>query len=132
MMDSINGDADEPKAKRRHREDQRSSDGSTCDATDVKLLKYHCDSCHVNFSSSVRVKCAECKNLDLCVECFSRGIEKGEHKSWRTRQRTHAAHMRRHESVHRGYFHGTDDVKLLKYHCDACHSSFTSSVRITW
>ena len=60
--------------------------GSVCvcvcaDAGDVKLLKYHCDACHCNFTSSVRINCAECRNWDLCVECFARGVERGEHKS---------------------------------------------------
>ncbi|CEM30964.1 unnamed protein product [Vitrella brassicaformis CCMP3155] len=82
MMDTADPNADEPRAKRsRQGEDHRSSDGSLCGAGDVKLLKYHCDYCHCSFTSSVRIKCAECRNMDLCVECFARGVERGDHKS---------------------------------------------------
>ena len=31
---------------------------------------YHCDYCHKDLSSTLRVKCAACKDFDLCLECF--------------------------------------------------------------
>ncbi len=37
---------------------------------------YHCDYCHKDLSSTLRIKCAVCKDFDLCLECFrwARGI----------------------------------------------------------
>ncbi len=31
---------------------------------------YHCDYCHKDLSSTLRIKCAVCKDFDLCLECF--------------------------------------------------------------
>ena len=42
---------------------------------------YHCNYCQRNISDSVRIKCAICMDFDLCVECFSVGVELGEHKN---------------------------------------------------
>ncbi|PRW56050.1 histone acetyltransferase complex component [Chlorella sorokiniana] len=36
---------------------------------------YHCDYCHKDLSSTLRIKCAVCKDFDLCLECFSVGVE---------------------------------------------------------
>ena len=35
---------------------------------------YHCDYCHKDLSSTLRIKCAVCKDFDLCLECFSVGV----------------------------------------------------------
>eukprot|EP01083_Nonionella_stella_P024264 67051_1 len=40
-----------------------------------KGAKYHCDYCRKDITSVVRIKCAECKDFDLCVECFSVGVQ---------------------------------------------------------
>ena len=42
---------------------------------DVGGMKYHCDGCKRDITNTVRVRCAECADFDLCVECFSRGFE---------------------------------------------------------
>jgi transcriptional adapter 2-alpha len=42
---------------------------------------YHCNYCHRNISNGVRIKCAVCMDFDLCVECFSVGVELGGHKN---------------------------------------------------
>lgn len=34
---------------------------------------YHCDYCHKDLSSTLRIKCAACKDFDLCLECFRCG-----------------------------------------------------------
>eukprot|EP00775_Hariotina_reticulata_P009048 gene9048-9218_t len=36
---------------------------------------YHCNYCHKDISNNVRIKCADCPDFDLCVECFSVGVE---------------------------------------------------------
>ncbi|KAJ3222191.1 Transcriptional adapter ada2 [Clydaea vesicula] len=43
--------------------------------------KYHCDNCEKDITSLVRIRCAECVEFDLCVECFSSGVEIKEHKN---------------------------------------------------
>jgi len=44
-------------------------------------LQYHCDFCHTDLTSKVRIRCAECHDFDLCVNCFAGGKEKGHHRS---------------------------------------------------
>eukprot|EP00835_Amoeboradix_gromovi_P002713 NODE_159_length_16647_cov_0.251390.p5 type:complete len:438 gc:universal NODE_159_length_16647_cov_0.251390:8715-10028(+) len=44
-------------------------------------VKVHCDNCAKNVSNIVRIKCAECQDFDLCVECFSQGVETQLHKN---------------------------------------------------
>lgn len=36
---------------------------------------YHCDYCQRDLSTSLRIKCAVCSDFDLCLECFSVGVE---------------------------------------------------------
>ncbi|KAI9142364.1 hypothetical protein BKA69DRAFT_1027557, partial [Paraphysoderma sedebokerense] len=43
--------------------------------------KYHCDACRKDVTEIARIKCAQCDDFDLCVECFSEGVEVGEHKN---------------------------------------------------
>ncbi|OLY82500.1 Transcriptional adapter 2 [Smittium mucronatum] len=43
--------------------------------------KIHCDNCQNNLTDIVRISCSECPEFDLCVTCFSKGIELGSHKS---------------------------------------------------
>lgn len=37
------------------------------------VLKYNCDSCFRDISNVVHIQCAECEEVDLCVECFGNG-----------------------------------------------------------
>lgn len=53
-----------PGGKREHRNDQ-----------------YHCDYCQKDLSTSLRIKCNECDDFDLCLECFSVGVEITPHKN---------------------------------------------------
>uniref|UniRef100_A0A0G4FTX6 ZZ-type domain-containing protein n=1 Tax=Chromera velia CCMP2878 TaxID=1169474 RepID=A0A0G4FTX6_9ALVE len=46
------------------------------------LSKLHCDRCQKDVSSAVRICCVESSDVDLCVDCFSKGAEKGDHKPW--------------------------------------------------
>ncbi|KAJ2664667.1 Transcriptional adapter ada2 [Coemansia sp. RSA 1200] len=43
--------------------------------------KFHCDNCQANLTDGVRISCSECAEFDLCVTCFSRGVEIGTHKN---------------------------------------------------
>ncbi|TPX62080.1 hypothetical protein PhCBS80983_g00735 [Powellomyces hirtus] len=36
---------------------------------------YHCNGCSKDITNLVRVRCAECTDFDLCVTCFSSGVE---------------------------------------------------------
>jgi len=42
--------------------------------------KYQCDSCNRDITNVVRIQCAEC-DIDLCVTCFSSGVELKKHKN---------------------------------------------------
>jgi len=44
-------------------------------------VRYHCNYCGKDISNVIRVKCAVCPDFDLCVQCFSVGVEIGNHKS---------------------------------------------------
>lgn len=44
------------------------------------IPKYHCNYCQDDIGG-VRVKCEECQDFDLCVQCFSCGAEIGNHKN---------------------------------------------------
>ncbi|GAB5356804.1 hypothetical protein AAMO2058_000320300 [Amorphochlora amoebiformis] len=43
--------------------------------------QYFCDFCRKDISDMVRIRCAECKDFDLCLECFSVGVEVFPHKN---------------------------------------------------
>jgi len=42
---------------------------------------YHCNYCSKDITGSLRIKCAVCTDFDLCVECFSVGVEISPHKN---------------------------------------------------
>jgi len=46
-----------------------------------KYVQYHCDYCRKDISNVVRIRCAVCTDFDLCIECFSVGVELGDHKN---------------------------------------------------
>ena len=37
--------------------------------------QFHCDYCQKDITRSIRIRCAECFEFDLCIECFSVGVE---------------------------------------------------------
>jgi transcriptional adapter 2-alpha len=65
--------------KRRKADEDAEAAASAATATapraEPKTSQYHCDYCRADITHVVRIKCAECKNFDLCVECFARGVE---------------------------------------------------------
>lgn len=42
---------------------------------------YHCNYCQKDISNTPRIKCAECADFDLCLECFSVGVEIAPHRN---------------------------------------------------
>jgi len=45
-----------------------------------KISLYHCNYCQKDISGVIHIKCAICPNFDLCLECFSVGVEVTPHK----------------------------------------------------
>jgi len=45
-----------------------------------EAVRYHCDYCRKDISNIIRIKCAVCQDFDLCLQCFSVGVEIGSHK----------------------------------------------------
>lgn len=45
-------------------------------------VKYVCDVCSADITSTVRIRCAHsaCNEFDLCVQCFSSGLSSGSHQ----------------------------------------------------
>ncbi|EFC38263.1 predicted protein [Naegleria gruberi] len=48
---------------------------------DLETDRFHCDYCKKDISSSLRIRCAECDEFDLCADCFFVGVETKEHKN---------------------------------------------------
>ncbi|ELP89432.1 transcriptional adapter, putative [Entamoeba invadens IP1] len=44
-------------------------------------IPFHCNNCKKDITKVTRVKCDTCTDFDLCLECFSEGIEMQEHKN---------------------------------------------------
>lgn len=42
-------------------------------ADQAMVTRYTCDACFRDISRIVRIQCAECDDIDLCVECFGMG-----------------------------------------------------------
>lgn len=40
-----------------------------------EAVQYHCNYCRKDISYGVRTRCAVCNDFDLCIECFSVGVE---------------------------------------------------------
>ena len=43
---------------------------------------FNCNYCQKDISNVVRIRCAECANVDLCTECFAVGVEPHPHKAY--------------------------------------------------
>lgn len=46
-----------------------------------KRALYHCNYCNKDITGKIRIKCFNCPDFDLCIECFSVGAEVQPHKS---------------------------------------------------
>ena len=42
---------------------------------------YHCNYCQKDITNIVRIKCAVCQDFDLCLDCFSVGVEISPHQN---------------------------------------------------
>ena len=62
--------------KKRYRTGHHAGGKKSCSSD-----QYHCDYCHKDLSTSLRIKCNECDDFDLCLECFSVGVEITPHKN---------------------------------------------------
>lgn len=69
-------------SKKRREEDSQVGMFDEGGAGDGKGAQYHCDYCRKDITNVVRVKCAECKDFDLCLECFSVGVEVFPHRNF--------------------------------------------------
>eukprot|EP00124_Ichthyophonus_hoferi_P002334 Ihof_evm8s154 gene=Ihof_evmTU8s154 len=43
--------------------------------------RIHCDSCKKDITSEIHIHCAVCTDVDLCLDCFSRGKQAGSHRN---------------------------------------------------
>ncbi|KDO78508.1 hypothetical protein CISIN_1g0085532mg, partial [Citrus sinensis] len=77
---------DEDPTQRSRRKKNVSSDNSDTAAPgqgagEGKRALYHCNYCNKDITGKIRIKCAVCPDFDLCIECFSVGVEVHPHKS---------------------------------------------------
>ena len=48
---------------------------------DDGCFEYSCDYCRVSFGRDVHIQCAECRDIRLCLTCFSYGKQLPPHKN---------------------------------------------------
>eukprot|EP00184_Porphyridium_aerugineum_P003529 CAMPEP_0184707600 /NCGR_PEP_ID=MMETSP0313-20130426/37352_1 /TAXON_ID=2792 /ORGANISM="Porphyridium aerugineum, Strain SAG 1380-2" /LENGTH=630 /DNA_ID=CAMNT_0027169179 /DNA_START=44 /DNA_END=1934 /DNA_ORIENTATION=- len=58
----------------------KDKNGKGADAEE-ELGRFHCNYCSRDLSQTVRIRCAECTDFDLCLDCFSVGATLHPHKS---------------------------------------------------
>ena len=68
-----------PESTRRNAKRKKGSEPGA--RTNKSRSPYVCDYCHKDLSTSLRVKCNECQDFDLCLECFAVGVEITPHKN---------------------------------------------------
>lgn len=77
--------ADDNRSKRKkvalNADNLETSSAAGIGITDGKVSLYHCNYCNKDISGKIRIKCAVCQDFDLCIECFSVGVELTPHKS---------------------------------------------------
>eukprot|EP01116_Phalansterium_solitarium_P008268 TRINITY_DN2184_c0_g1_i1.p1 TRINITY_DN2184_c0_g1~~TRINITY_DN2184_c0_g1_i1.p1 ORF type:complete len:647 (+),score=145.14 TRINITY_DN2184_c0_g1_i1:130-2070(+) len=79
-LDPTENGVDEPASTSSESADSRKRKREKNDSSGKKpesAVRYHCNYCNKDISTSVRVKCAVCQDFDLCMECFAVGIEMG-------------------------------------------------------
>jgi transcriptional adapter 2-alpha len=64
------------------KQEQYTGGSSSSSEERLKGAQYHCNYCKKDISSQVRIKCAECADFDLCVDCFFVGVETTGHKNY--------------------------------------------------
>ncbi len=68
-----------PESTRRNAKRKKGSEPGA--RTNKSRSPYVCDYCHKDLSTSLRVKCNECQDFDLCLECFAVGVEITPHRN---------------------------------------------------
>ncbi|KAL3147326.1 hypothetical protein ABBQ32_002810 [Trebouxia sp. C0010 RCD-2024] len=64
-----------PPRQKRRPTPQNYSQGRSRAANIGKRGLFHCNYCQKDITGVVRIKCAECPDFDLCLDCFSVGVE---------------------------------------------------------
>eukprot|EP00457_Paulinella_chromatophora_P005684 gb/GEZN01005701.1/.p1 GENE.gb/GEZN01005701.1/~~gb/GEZN01005701.1/.p1 ORF type:complete len:533 (-),score=102.82 gb/GEZN01005701.1/:165-1715(-) len=60
---------------------RRKGDATNKDESKRGGAQYHCDYCREDITNQIRIKCAECQDFDLCLMCFSNGVEVYPHRN---------------------------------------------------
>ncbi|KAL0050679.1 hypothetical protein WJX82_004874 [Trebouxia sp. C0006] len=70
-----------PPRQKRRTTPQDYSQGRSRAANIGKRGLYHCNYCQKDITSVVRIKCAVCQDFDLCLDCFSVGVQITPHRN---------------------------------------------------
>ncbi|CAA9987790.1 transcriptional coactivator ADA2, putative [Plasmodium knowlesi strain H] len=77
FMENMN-DMQRMASLKNHVLDVNTSNNASLEGTieeDIFDSNYHCDICNKDITHAIRIRCAECVDFDLCVNCFSSGKE---------------------------------------------------------
>eukprot|EP01087_Luapelamoeba_hula_P020969 TRINITY_DN7247_c0_g1_i1.p1 TRINITY_DN7247_c0_g1~~TRINITY_DN7247_c0_g1_i1.p1 ORF type:complete len:529 (-),score=97.99 TRINITY_DN7247_c0_g1_i1:25-1590(-) len=77
-MDTTSDSEDSPRGRHHNRGRKRRNPETD---KQPESVQYHCDYCQKDISDTVRIRCAQCKDFDLCLYCFSVGVEIRGHKN---------------------------------------------------
>ncbi|XP_062015587.1 transcriptional adapter ADA2-like [Rosa rugosa] len=88
VAQSAAGDSNQSRGKRKRTASgaELAENGSTAqkglaqELSEPKGAFYHCNYCQKDISGKIRIKCGVCPDFDLCIECFSVGVEVTPHK----------------------------------------------------
>lgn len=77
---------EDPTQRSRRKKNANSGENSESAAagqgtSEGKRALYHCNYCNKDITGKIRIKCFNCPDFDLCIECFSVGAEVQPHKS---------------------------------------------------
>jgi len=70
------------KTKKRKKEEEQAAKDQAAAQEKLNKNRYHCNYCRKDITDCVRIKCSVCTDFDLCVECFSVGVEISPHKNF--------------------------------------------------
>eukprot|EP00002_Diphylleia_rotans_P027832 TRINITY_DN5598_c0_g1_i6.p1 TRINITY_DN5598_c0_g1~~TRINITY_DN5598_c0_g1_i6.p1 ORF type:complete len:363 (+),score=69.29 TRINITY_DN5598_c0_g1_i6:43-1131(+) len=73
--------ADSTNTRNKRRRSQLQTTGTEQTKSKLTPPRYHCDNCRGDISNFLRIRCAECSDFDLCIECFLNGAEVHPHKN---------------------------------------------------
>lgn len=70
------------KNKKRKKDEEAAAKEEAAALEKLNKNRYHCNYCRKDITECVRIKCSVCTDFDLCVECFSVGVEITPHKNF--------------------------------------------------